>query len=159
MLPLRSHPRHTDPARDPPEARARRRALVERLIRAGALHSPRVVEAFLALPRHVFVPPSQLERAYEDMAPPIGHGQTISQPTVVARMTEALELDATSRVLEVGTGSGYQAALLAHLAGEVRSIERVAALSAEASARLAELGAVAFVPMVPGAPESAARWN
>jgi protein-L-isoaspartate(D-aspartate) O-methyltransferase len=144
MQPRRSPLSRDDPTLstlDPPEMKARRRALVDALVRSGALRSPRVVDAFLAVPRHVFVPLSHVERAYEDMPLPIGLGQTISQPTVVAMMTEALELDGTARVLEVGTGSGYQAALLARLAGEVWSIERVARLSNDARARLALVGA------------------
>lgn len=137
--PERSRRAVIDSVLDPPEAQSRRTALVDRLQREGVLASPLVIEAFLAIPRHVFVPPAQVERAYLDIPLPIGNGQTISQPTVVAIMTEALQLDRTSRVLEIGTGSGYQAALLAYLAGEVYSIERIARLGEGARGRLEQL--------------------
>jgi protein-L-isoaspartate(D-aspartate) O-methyltransferase len=104
------------------------------------IRDPRVLEAMRNVPRWRFVPPAERSRAYYDGALPIGHGQTISQPYVVAYMTEALSLTGTERVLEIGTGSGYQAAILAELAQEVYSIERVAALSERAKALLAELG-------------------
>lgn len=100
----------------------------------------RVLAAIAAVPRERFVPPSQREHAWENIALPIGSGQTISQPLVVARMLELLELSPRDRVLDVGTGSGYHAALLAELAGEVISIERLPALHRAAAARLAELG-------------------
>jgi protein-L-isoaspartate(D-aspartate) O-methyltransferase len=127
-------------ALDPPEERGRRRALVDDLVAAGDLVEPRVVEAFLAVPRHVFVPAGLIDRAYENYPLPIGSGQTISQPTMVAIMTEALELRGGERVLEIGTGSGYQAALLALLAAQVFSVERVARLADDARARLERLG-------------------
>lgn len=99
----------------------------------------RVLAAIAAVPRELFVPECERERAYENVALPIGCGQTISQPIVVARMLELLELAARDRVLDVGTGSGYHAALLARLAGEVWTIERHDELSAEAERTLAAL--------------------
>jgi protein-L-isoaspartate(D-aspartate) O-methyltransferase len=92
------------------------------------------------VPRHRFVPPEMQEAAYDDTALPIGLGQTISQPYIVAFMTEALELKPGDRVLEIGTGSGYQAAVLSLLAREVYSIEIIEALGKKAEARLKQLG-------------------
>jgi protein-L-isoaspartate(D-aspartate) O-methyltransferase len=100
----------------------------------------RVLDAIAAVPRERFVPADQRDQAYENIALPIAGGQTISQPLVVARMLELLELSPSDRVLDVGTGSGYHAALLAELAGEVISIERLPQLSAAAARTLAELG-------------------
>lgn len=100
----------------------------------------RVLDAFYAVPRHRFVPEEYRHMAYADGPLPIGYGQTISQPYIVALMTELLELLGDERVLEVGTGSGYQAAILAQLAGEVHTIERHAALAGRAEKTLAELG-------------------
>lgn len=99
-----------------------------------------VLEAFAHVPRHRFVPEALRHRAYEDAALPIGGGQTISQPSTQARYLEALALQGTERVLEVGTGSGYQTALLARLASYVVSIERVDALAQAARRVLSELG-------------------
>jgi protein-L-isoaspartate(D-aspartate) O-methyltransferase len=93
-----------------------------------------------AVPRHRFMPGASISEAYWNNAHPIGHGQTISQPTVVAIMTDALRLDGTERVLEIGTGSGYQAAILAKLARDVYSIEIVPALATDATERLRALG-------------------
>jgi protein-L-isoaspartate(D-aspartate) O-methyltransferase len=95
-----------------------------------------VLRAFGIVPRHLFVPEALRHRAYEDTALPIGNGQTISQPTTQARYLEALRLEGTERVLEIGTGSGYQAALLAQLAGAVVSVERLPNLAAAARAAL-----------------------
>jgi protein-L-isoaspartate(D-aspartate) O-methyltransferase len=92
------------------------------------------------VPRHLFVPGPQRDEAYEDHPLPIGHGQTISQPYIVAFMSEALRLEPTHRVLEIGTGSGYQAAVLAELAGEVYTIEIIGELAARADATLREAG-------------------
>lgn len=99
-----------------------------------------VLRALAAVPRHRFVPPAQLAWAYADSPLPIGCGQTISQPFIVALMTELLALDARSVVLEVGTGSGYQTAMLASLARRVYSVERIPALADAAERRLGELG-------------------
>jgi Protein-L-isoaspartate(D-aspartate) O-methyltransferase (PCMT) len=102
---------------DPQRARQLRASLVEHLVRVGDVQSPGVRDALLRVPRHLFVPPQlSLEDAYANRPAPIGHGQTISQPTIVAVMTEALELRGTERVLEIGTGSGYQAAVVSLLA-------------------------------------------
>ena len=100
----------------------------------------RVLAAIASIPRERFVPAEERSRAYENVALPIGHGQTISQPVVVARMLEALELRPTDRALDVGTGSGYHAALLALLAAEVWTIERHPELSARAARAIDELG-------------------
>jgi protein-L-isoaspartate(D-aspartate) O-methyltransferase len=120
-------------------AEARARMVVDQLARRG-IHDQRVLDAMGRVPREAFVAPGDRWRAYADQALPIGEGQTISQPYMVAVMTAALALTAGDRVLEVGTGSGYQAAILAELAREVISIERHAALAEAARARLADLG-------------------
>lgn len=109
-----------------------------------------VERAVRAVPRHRFLPAWERHNAYADMALSIGHGQTISQPFIVALMTQALYLGGTERVLEVGTGSGYQTALLAQLAAEVHSIECVHALSRQAAGRLAELGLESRVRLYTG---------
>jgi protein-L-isoaspartate(D-aspartate) O-methyltransferase len=100
----------------------------------------RVLEAIRSVPRPLFVPPGLRARSWENVALPIGSGQTISQPLVVARMLELLDLRGTERVLDVGTGSGYHAGLLAHLGGSVISVERHARLSRQAAAALAAAG-------------------
>lgn len=100
----------------------------------------KVIQAMLKVPRHRFVPEELIERAYEDMALPIGEGQTISQPYMVAVMTELLEPEADHRVLEIGTGSGYQAGVLAEIVKEVYTIERIQSLSERAKAILRDLG-------------------
>ena len=102
--------------------------------------NPRVIEALATVPRHAFVPEGQRRRAYLNRPLPIGHGQTISQPYIVALMTDLLEVDADDVVLEVGTGSGYQAAILAELVKQVYTIEIVEPLGMAAAARLARLG-------------------
>lgn len=117
-----------------------RRAMVEEQIRDRGVHSPRVLEAMLGVPRHLFVPEDSLAGAYSDQPLPIGEGQTISQPYMVAVMTEALELKGDERVLEVGTGSGYQAAVLSLLAAEVYTVENHASLALAAQRLLAQLG-------------------
>jgi protein-L-isoaspartate(D-aspartate) O-methyltransferase len=101
---------------------------------------PAVRAALAAVPRHLFVPPALRADAYSDIALPIGHGQTISQPYIVALMTQALSLTAASRVLEIGTGSGYQAAVLAEITPHVWSIETVPVLAEQTAARLQGLG-------------------
>ena len=113
--------------------------LVQQLRREGAA-GENVLRVMASVPREVFVPLEQRHRAYEDEALPIDAGQTISQPTVVAHMTEALALESGHRVLEIGTGSGYQAAVLAELAGEVLTVERHAALAEQARRTLEYLG-------------------
>jgi protein-L-isoaspartate(D-aspartate) O-methyltransferase len=109
-------------------------------LRDHGMANPRVLSAMAAVPRHCFVPEDLQQQAYADRALPIGERQTISQPLMVARMVELLELTANARVLEVGTGSGYAAAVLAQLAAEVVSIERIPSLANRARATLAELG-------------------
>lgn len=116
-----------------------RRRLVERL-RAGGIEDLAVLHAFDAVPRHLFVPEAVRHRAYEDAALPLGHGQTISRPAVHALHLSLAGLEGDERVLEVGTGSGYQTALLARLSAEVYSVERVPELAERARERLAELG-------------------
>ncbi|MFP4282763.1 MAG: protein-L-isoaspartate O-methyltransferase family protein, partial [Opitutales bacterium] len=105
-------------------AMARERMVREQIERRG-VRDARVLDALRAVDRAVFVPSSQQAQAYADHPLPLESGQTISQPYMVAAMTEALELTAASRVLEIGTGSGYQCAILAELAAEVYSVERV----------------------------------
>ncbi len=117
-----------------------RRQMVEMDIRDRGVKNPEVLEAMGKVPRHEFVDPSYRSRAYEDHPLPIGEGQTISQPYVVALMTEALQLKRNDRVLEIGTGSGYQAAILAEIAGEVYSIEIRKPLAGKAEKTLAVLG-------------------
>lgn len=115
------------------------RRLCERL-RAAGVRDPRVLDAFAAVPRHLLIPEPLRGNAYRDQALPIGAGQTISAPSTVAAMTEALELCGSETVLEVGTGSGYQAAILSRLAARVISIERVPGLAARARIALDALG-------------------
>ena len=98
-----------------------------------------VLEALRSVPRHFFVPEALQSRAYGDHALPISANQTISQPFIVARMTELLQIDGNSRVLEIGAGSGYQTAVLAKVAGQVYSIERIGDLAREAQARIRQL--------------------
>ncbi|MFQ3573093.1 MAG: protein-L-isoaspartate(D-aspartate) O-methyltransferase [Thermodesulfovibrionales bacterium] len=100
----------------------------------------RVIDAMRSIPRHLFVPKAYIQSAYNDMALPIGDGQTISQPYMVAVMTEKLEVNQESKVLEIGTGSGYQTAVLATLAYEVYTIERIESLSHQAEQTLTSLG-------------------
>ncbi len=111
---------------------------LSRRLRA-ALHDERVLEAIASVPRDRFVPTEELGRAYENVALPIACGQTISQPIVIGRMLELLELDPGDRVLDIGTGSGYHAALLSRLAAEVWTVERHPELSAGAQAALSGL--------------------
>jgi protein-L-isoaspartate(D-aspartate) O-methyltransferase len=118
---------------------AARRRLVEKLSEQG-VRDRRVLEAFGAVPRHALVPEALRADSYRDGALPIGEGQTISAPSVVAAMTEAVELTGRETVLEVGTGSGYQAAILSRLAARVISIERVGRLAARARTALDALG-------------------
>jgi protein-L-isoaspartate(D-aspartate) O-methyltransferase len=113
--------------------------VTRQLVRRG-IADPRVVEAFRRVPRALFVRSTDLASAYEDRPLPIGGGQTISQPYIVGLMTQELDVQPHHRVLDVGTGSGYQAALLARLAGEVHTIERLADLSRRAAETLGRLG-------------------
>jgi len=120
-------------------ARERQRMVEEQLVRRG-IKDQRVLEAMGSLPRELFVPPDVRHLAYADAPLPIGFRQTISQPYIVALMTELLELSESESVLEIGTGSGYQAAVLGRLARSTISLEVVPELASEASALLAQLG-------------------
>lgn len=120
---------------------AAQRARLEAAVRSRGVTDAAVLAAVAAVPRHVFVPPALRQRAYDDVALPIGNGQTISQPSTQARCLAALRLTAHDRVLEIGTGSGYQTALLARLAAQVFSVERVSRLAEEARAALQAAGA------------------
>ena len=119
---------------------AARRRMVESQIMARGIEDERVVRAMLKVPRHRFVPEKYRHYAYADSPVPIGHGQTISQPYIVALMTQELNLGSADRVLEIGTGSGYQAAVLAELVEEVYTIEIIEPLGEAAQDLLAELG-------------------
>ncbi|MBW2267065.1 MAG: protein-L-isoaspartate(D-aspartate) O-methyltransferase [Deltaproteobacteria bacterium] len=125
-------------AEDPTQG-ARTRMVAEQIAARG-VRDERVLDAMRRVPRHRLVPEEQQSRAYQDRPLPIGHRQTISQPFIVGFMTASLDLDGSERVLEIGTGSGYQAAVLAELARHVYSIEIVAPLAARARADLVELG-------------------
>jgi protein-L-isoaspartate(D-aspartate) O-methyltransferase len=114
--------------------------MVERLRDYYRISDERVLAAMRRVPRHFFVPEALRGRAYGDHALPISANQTISQPFIVARMTELLELDENSRVLEIGAGSGYQTAVLSQVAAQVYAIERIADLAREAQARIRQLG-------------------
>jgi protein-L-isoaspartate(D-aspartate) O-methyltransferase len=119
---------------------ALRRRMVERQIAARGVTSERVLDAMRKVPRERFLPQGQGNWAYDDAPLPIGNSQTISQPYIVAYMTEALGLEGGEKVLEIGTGSGYAAAVLAEIADEVYTIERIEALADQASTVLANLG-------------------
>ncbi len=118
----------------------RRRRMVEQHIAGRGIADPRVLDAMAEVPRHLFVREHLRRKAYEDYALPIEEGQTISQPYVVARMTELLRVEAHHKVLEIGTGSGYQTAILARLARWVYSLERMPELARSAIGRLRTLG-------------------
>jgi protein-L-isoaspartate(D-aspartate) O-methyltransferase len=117
-----------------------RREMVDRQLRARDIVDEAVLAAMERVPRELFVPRRERKRAYEDAALPIGQGQTISQPYMVARISEALAVRPGQRVLDVGTGSGYQAAVLAELGAEVVTIERIPELAEQAQANLASAG-------------------
>jgi protein-L-isoaspartate(D-aspartate) O-methyltransferase len=131
-----------DGAKPPAEDRwtALRERMVREQIEPRAIRDAKTLAALRKVPRHLFVPGEVSHLAYEDYPLPIGEGQTISQPYIVAYMTEALRLRGGEKVLEIGTGSGYQAAILAEIAAEVYSIEIVTSLAASAAERLAALG-------------------
>ena len=115
--------------------------MVEEQIRRRGIRDERVFSVMAEVPRHLFIPKEIRQLAYADEPLPIGEGQTISQPYIVAEMTAALRLSGTEKVLEIGTGSGYQTAILARLCREVVTIERIAALSAAARTRLVAMDA------------------
>ncbi len=127
--------------RSEPDFEAQRAAMVERQLSRRGISDERVLEAMESVPRERFVPEPERRRAYNDSALPIGNGQTISQPWIVAAICQALALKGGERVLEIGTGSGYSACVLARLAAEVITIERVEELARTAERILAELGA------------------
>ena len=114
--------------------------MVRDQIERRGVRDPKVLEAMRTVPRHVFVPEKVRYEAHDDRPLPIGRGQTISQPYIVAYMTEMLELKGGEKVLEIGTGSGYQAAVLSRIAGEVYTIERIPELMEQARQRFADLG-------------------
>jgi protein-L-isoaspartate(D-aspartate) O-methyltransferase len=121
---------------------AQRKAMVGRQIKARGVKDPRVLAAMAKVPRHLFVPESQRPYAYEDRPLPIGHDQTISQPYIVALMTEVVRVEPGDKVLEIGTGSGYQAAVLSEITPEVYTIEILPPLAEQARGRLRRLGYV-----------------
>jgi protein-L-isoaspartate(D-aspartate) O-methyltransferase len=134
---------------------AEREAMVELQLRARGIRDERVLAAMGCVPREDFIPAELRGRAYDDASLPIGEGQTISQPYMVARICEELELHGSERVLDVGTGSGYQAAVLAELAREVHSIERIPALAERARAILDDRVSVHIGDGSRGLPEHA----
>ena len=123
-----------------PMREAERGRMISTQLVARGITDPLVLQAMREVPRERFVPASMVDRAYHDGPLPIGHGQTISQPYIVAAMTAAARLKPGVRVLEIGTGSGYGAAVLSRIAAEVYTVERVSALAADASARLSRMG-------------------
>jgi protein-L-isoaspartate(D-aspartate) O-methyltransferase len=127
------------PNSSPSGYRIPRERMVERLREHYGIRDRRVLDTMLTLPRHLFVPEALQSRAYGDHALPIAANQTISQPFIVARMTELLELQGTERVLEIGAGSGYQTAVLSKLAAQVYAIERIPELAREAQSRIRSL--------------------
>ncbi len=127
---------------EPREFALERHQMVERQIVRRGVREPRLLTVFERVPRHLFVPKELRYAAYDDCALPIGFGQTISQPYIVALMASLLELSGSERVLEVGTGSGYQAAILSQLAREIYTIEFIPALATRAEKALADLGYV-----------------
>lgn len=117
-----------------------RKAMVERQIAARGIRDPRVLAAMLEIPRHFFIPPPYDREAYDDNPLPIGSGQTISQPYIVALMTELLHSNATDNILEIGAGSGYQAAILSRLVKQVTTIERITTVADMARRNLKSIG-------------------
>ena len=125
---------------DPENLAAQRNEMVEHAIRARGVRSKNVLDAMRSVPREDFLPAEMREFAYEDSPLPIEAEQTISQPYIVAFMVEALTLEGGEQVLEIGAGSGYAAAVLSRIAGEVYTVERIGQLAEKAAARLADLG-------------------
>ena len=125
---------------DTPETKKLRERMVEQQIKARGISNRNVIAAMLKVPRHMFVPDDMVPYAYDDYPLPIGEGQTISQPYIVALMTELLEPKPTDVVLEIGTGSGYQAAVLAQIVKKVYSVERISKLAEFAKKNLKMLG-------------------
>ncbi|MFO0614120.1 MAG: protein-L-isoaspartate(D-aspartate) O-methyltransferase [Polyangiaceae bacterium] len=129
-----------EPEEAPPSGTVQREVMIATDLRARGITDPRVLAAFRAVPRELFVPDAAVEHAYEDHPLSIGARQTISQPFVVAEMLEALRLRGDEKVLEIGTGTGYSAALLTHLAEVVYTVERLESLYRDASDRLRAFG-------------------
>jgi protein-L-isoaspartate(D-aspartate) O-methyltransferase len=127
-------------AQPTPDWEAQRTRMVESQLRARDIRDPRVLNAMREVPRHLFVPEAERDDAYGDFPLPIGYAQTISQPYIVGFMTQALEVSPEHKVLEIGTGSGYQAAILGRLAREVYTIEIVEPLADRSRALLQQLG-------------------
>jgi len=153
VVPTTELPSESTPTMEPPSQvsptpaiteenpyRAARDSMVREQIAARGVEEEAVLDALRSVPRHEFVPDKYLNQAYADHPLPIGHGQTISQPYIVALMTEELKVEPGDRVLEVGTGSGYQAAVLAEMGLEVYTVEIIPELAAQAEDRLARLG-------------------
>ena len=124
----------------PADASAARKRMVQQQLVSRGIRDERVLEAMAGVPRERFVPPQLLDSAWDDNPLPIGHSQTISQPYTVARMCEALQLTDSETVLEIGAGSGYSACVLACLARQVHTVERIPELACDAQARVAQLG-------------------
>jgi protein-L-isoaspartate(D-aspartate) O-methyltransferase len=125
---------------NPDEQAVSRRRMVEDQLKARGIHDTHVLRIMSAMPRHLFVDPALDARAYSDHALPIGEEQTISQPFMVALMTQALDLTGDEKILEIGTGSGYQTAILAELGDRVFTIERIASIATIARERLTAMG-------------------
>ncbi|MGA7617416.1 MAG: protein-L-isoaspartate(D-aspartate) O-methyltransferase, partial [Thermoanaerobaculia bacterium] len=134
-----SRPETDAPAFESSELAHLRELMVERHVAGRGIVDPRILQAMREVPRHVFVPPLVAAKAYGPSALPIGHDQTISQPWIVARMIELLDLDGTEKVLEVGTGTGYQAVVLSKVCARVYSIERINDLALQAVAIIRKL--------------------
>ena len=117
----------------------RQNMVKHQLVRRG-IHNQSVLQAFREIPRHIFVPSEYINQAYEDHPLPIGYGQTISQPYIVAYMTEQLALSGGETILEIGTGSGYQAAILSKLAKQIHTVEKIPQLAKKAKKTLSSLG-------------------
>ncbi|MGA8164661.1 MAG: protein-L-isoaspartate(D-aspartate) O-methyltransferase [Waddliaceae bacterium] len=125
---------------DVPEYVEKRKQMVEYQLIPRDIHDPATLESMAAVPRHCFVPSKLHHYAYEDGPLEIGYGQTISQPYIVALMTQAAEVESSSHVLEIGTGSGYAAAILSLIVQEVYTVERIPQLATQAQERFAQLG-------------------
>ncbi len=125
---------------DPPRMQQLRRRMVEEQLRGRGIRNPKVLHAFLKVPRHLFMYENMWERAYGDYPLPIGEGQTISQPYTVAFMTRSLKLEGDEKVLDVGSGSGYQTAILMEIAREVYAIERINSIAEKSRKSLELLG-------------------
>ena len=132
------------------ESEAARENMVRSQIETRNIHSRAVLDAMRSVPRHLFVPEVSIERAYSDHALPTAAGQTISQPYIVARMTELLSVQPGMKILEIGTGSGYQTAILAHMGARIVTIERSPELHELARTTLAEVCPGTLIPKTPG---------